>query len=199
MKKALSVGVVVLALFVGACSKSADAPPSDGNGTTATGGSSAEEYVTTLCTSLSAWLTTVQEQAASQTAPESMKDAKTQIQGFIKAMVDATDSMISELNAQGAPDVDGGGAAHVALTGALSAVSDALAAAQDSADSISTTNEQQFQSQITAIQGQIETSASNVSTALNGLSNPDLDKAAAESPACTEMMTQISEVPTPSP
>ena len=200
----LVAGVVMLALVLVACGGGDDeggGDPGTTTGTTAeatgeatgTAGGTAtpEEYVKSVCTSMSTWVNDVQtmstEFGSSLDPSADIQTQKDAIVGLFDDMLAATDTLISSLDAAGTPDVADGDQIRSTLSDSFAQARAALEDAKNQIDALSVDDPQAFATELTNIGTAIQTSMNGITGSLSGLSAPELEQAAANEPACQQM------------
>ncbi len=183
----LTLGILVTA----SCSSSS----SDGGGDGGTGAapttSDASTYVTGVCTALTDWkdgIDSDQQQLQSalsgQPSPEGAKSALTD---FLSSVVDGTKTMVADVKALGAPDVDGGSELAASLNQGLESVSTTFETALAKVQGMSTDDPAALAQSMTALGTDIQNGTSGISDAFNGLDTGELKTAASESAACAPL------------
>ena len=151
----------------------------------------AQEYVSTLCTEMQNWLTKLQEgqTQVQQTVQPGADPAEGQaaLATFFDSAVTATEELITAIEDAGVPDVEGGEAISQDILTKFQDAKEALESARAQVDTLPTDDPQAFgraaQELGTAVQSQLE----SIGDALSTLSQPELDEAAAQEPACTSL------------
>lgn len=201
----LIAGVLLLALVLAACGGDDSGGGDTTGGTTAstgttgttgatgtTGGTVApEEYVASVCTSMQTFVddvTTMSNDFGSTLDPtadvQTQKDA---IVGLFDDMLAAMDTLISELQAAGTPDVDGGDQITAALSDSFASARQALQDARDQVEGLSVDDPTAFATELTNIGTAIQDSMSGITGSLSELDAPALSEAAANEPACASL------------
>lgn len=183
----VAIVAAMLLVFVG-CKKSS---------TTATGGSSsADAYATGVCGAINAWLETIQggAQGLQENPPTSAEQGKTAVVGYLDDVVTATDTMVSAIEALGAPDVPDGEEIHATLQSALNKVKDVFSQARDEASQASTSDPAAFQAQMEALGTTLGSASAEVDESLSSVSGAELDSAFQDSPECQQLMNTTASV-----
>ena len=199
----LVAGALLMALVLAACggddNSGGDTGSSPGTtastGTTGGGTVSADEYVHSVCTSMSTWVTDVQNLSnsfGSDVDPTDLEATKNAIVDLFGQMVDATDKLISSLQAAGTPDVDNGDQIKAALNDSFTQARQALSDAKDQIANLDTSDPTQFATQLQGIGTAIQSSMSGITGSLSGLQAPELEQAAANEPACASLAAGAS-------
>ena len=205
----LVAGVVMLALVLVACGGGDDeggdtgtttGTTAEATGTTAeatgdtgtSGGTvSSEEYVQSVCTSMSTWVNDVQtmsnEFGSSLDPSADIQTQKDAIVGLFDEMLGATDTLISSLDAAGTPDVEGGDEIRATLSDSFAQARAALEDAKNQIGALSVDDPQAFATELTNIGTAIQTSMNGITGSLSGLAAPELEQAAANEQACQQM------------
>lgn len=190
--------VLVLALAFAACGgddeetpESTASTPATESSSPAAGTVSAEEYVSTLCTEMQNWLTKLQEGQAEVQAtvqpgapPE---EGQAALATFFDGAVTATEELVTAIQGAGSPDVSGGEEIASELVAKFEEAQTALSDARAQVDSLPVDDRQAFAQAATKLGTTIQTQLQAIGTALSSLSQPELDAAAAEDPACMQL------------
>ena len=200
----LVAGLVMLALALVACGggdgeEGGDTGTTTGTTAEATGGDTGtsggtatpEEYVKSVCTSMSTWVNDVQtmstEFGSSLDPSADIQTQKDAIVGLFDDMLAATDTLISSLDAAGTPDVADGDQIRSTLSDSFEQARTALEDAKNQIDALSVDDPQAFATELTNIGTAIQTSMNGITGSLSGLAAPELEQAAANEPACQQM------------
>jgi predicted lipid-binding transport protein (Tim44 family) len=175
MKACALVGVG--ALLLGACG---------GGGNTV----SAQQYVRTACTSLSAWITGIQQRSQDLQAknPSSAEEGKKLFTDFFDGIIADTGKLEDQLKAAGTPDVENGDKIASAVVAALDKVRSLLEQSRSRVESLPTDNPQDFAKAVQEA-GQSVQNAFQQANIGNDLQSPELSSAAAKEPACQSLGT----------
>jgi ElaB/YqjD/DUF883 family membrane-anchored ribosome-binding protein len=200
----LVAGTLLLALVLAACGGGDDNESGDSGttGTTATTGAtsttgdtgstggtvSPEEYVKTVCTSMSTWVNDVQTMSNDFTTNlDPSADLQTQKDAIVQLfddMLGATDTLISSLQSAGTPDVDNGDQIQAALSDSFEQARTALNDAKTQVEKLGIDDPAAFATELGNIGTAIQSSMSGITGSLGGLQAPELEQAAAQEPAC---------------
>ena len=153
---------------------------------------SAEEFVSTLCTEMQNWITSLQEGQAEVQAnvePGNAESGKQALAAFFDGAIEATDSLVAAIEDAGTPGVDGGPEVQQELITKFQEARDALQGARDQVDSLPTDDPQAFADAAESLGQTIQTQLSAIGDALSTLSQAELDEAAQTEPACTALTT----------
>jgi hypothetical protein len=160
-------------------------------GETATGGTvSAEEWVAGLCTSVSTYATDMQELTEGYADTPPTGDLEEQKDFAVQLLVDAitvTEGFVEDLAAVGVPDVEDGQQIFDEMTGAFDEAIAVLEEAQVSVEGIDTSDPTAFATELTNVGIALQTSSTSIQLSLGALASPELDAAALEEPACTQL------------
>lgn len=184
----LGVWAIAAALMIGACGGD-DAPegdtPGDGPAQTVT----AQEYATDICGALDAWVTASQDRVGSLTGAlnptDSAENRRDILAGYIDGVIEDTDVLISEVEAAGAPDVEGGEEIAGQIADAFDTVKTELEQTRSEVDSLPTDDPAAFTAAATELGTSIQTSLTAVGTSVGEISEPELNQAFAAEPACS--------------
>ncbi|HYN37574.1 MAG TPA: hypothetical protein VEV82_11455 [Actinomycetota bacterium] len=152
----------------------------------------AQEFVSTLCTEMQNWITSLQEGQAEVQAnvePGNAESGKQALAAFFDGAIAATDSLVAAIEGAGTPGVDGGAEVQQELVTKFQEARDALQSARDQVDSLPTDDPQAFADAAEALGQTIQTQLSAIGDALSSLSQAELDEAAQTEPACTSLTT----------
>ena len=148
---------------------------------------SAETYVSSLCTSMQAWITGLQEgqaQVEASVEPGNAESGKQALAVFFDGAVTGTDTLITSVEGIGVPDVEGGDEIAATLVTRFSEAKTALENARSQVDTLPTDDPAAFKTATDELGGTIQTQLQAIGTALSALSQADLDAAANADPAC---------------
>ena len=203
----LVAGALLMALVLAACGGDDNAGGDTGSSTGTTGTTTAatgtsgggsvspEEYVKSVCTSMSTWVSDVQNLSnsfGSDVDPTDLEATKNAIVDLFGQMLDATDTLISSLQAAGTPDIDNGDQIKAALSDSFTQARQALSDAKDQIANLDTSDPTQFATQLQGIGTAIQSSMSGITGSLSGLQAPELEQAAANEPACASLAAGAS-------
>ena len=213
MRKHLAVLLAALVLLGGACGASGDDDSADAT-TTEVPSSSTETTETTeptttttepasdlvevevwaggFCGSFETWLNGVNgagEALQSSIAPGDLEGARAAIVGLFTDVSGRTRTLIDELDALGAPDIDDGEAFHQALLGKFEAFHATIETARGEAEVASTADPETFQTTISDLVATFQTETQAVGNSFSELDATYGDAAldAAMRDACTFM------------
>lgn len=146
-------------------------------------------YVRSICTAVQPFVNDVvrrSDKLNSGTLP-SVAQGKKAIQGFLSGVSNDTDVTISKLKAAGAPKVSNGRQLADKVVSAFTHLKTSVNHALNQANALPTDTPAHFKTAATRLGGTVRTSMSGIGTSLNGLTSPELEKAAAKEPACTSL------------
>lgn len=152
----------------------------------------AQEFVSTLCTEMQNWITSLQEGQAEVQAnvePGNAESGKQALATFFDGAIEATNGLVAAIENSGTPGVDGGAEVQQELVSKFQEARDALQSARDQVDSLPTDDPQAFADAAEALGQTIQTQLSAIGDALSTLSQAELDEAAQTEPACTALTT----------
>lgn len=151
----------------------------------------AQEYVATLCTEMQNWLTKLQEgqtQVQETVQPGAdPADGQAALATFFDGAVTATDELITAIEDAGVPDVEGGETISQDILAKFQDAKAALESARAQVDSLPTNDPQAFADAAQELGTTIQSQLQSIGDALSTLSQPELDQAAAQEPACTSL------------
>lgn len=192
-KRRLLAFLVMPAFVLGACDDggSETSPDASTSPTEAedSAPASAPEYVATLCTEMSDWLADLQAlQAQVQSSVEpgaSPQEAQEALRTFFDDAIGATDAFIGAIRDVGIPGVDDGERIHNDLLAKFDDVKGALEDARAEVENLPLDDRAAFATEAARLRESVTTQFQSIGAALATLSQPDLDAAAAEEPACS--------------
>jgi type IV pilus biogenesis protein CpaD/CtpE len=173
--------VVLAAAALSACGSS---------GSSGSGGSSgdvtASQYVKAICTAVGPFEKDVaaRSNALNSAKLTSASQGKKAVQGFLTAVSADTDQALSKLQAAGTPNVANGKTISSTIVSAFTQLKNAIGSAVTQANNLSTSSPQAFQKGATRLGGTVQSSLGGISSSLGKLKSADLEKAAANEPAC---------------
>jgi hypothetical protein len=187
------VALVATAMVLGACTSSSSSPSVEGTTPSSAAAVSAATYAETVCGDLTTWKDGITGQASSfqqdikgATSPD---EVKTALEGFLGAVVDDTTTMVADIEAMGAPDVEAGTDAHATLTGALRDIGALFQTALDDVKALDTSNPQALASALQGIGTDLQTGSQDMQDALDNIDNAELDAAFNDTPSCSALQS----------
>lgn len=189
----LVAGTLLLALVLAACSSDDNGSGGDGGGGDAGSGQavSADVYATSLCTGIQTYIDDVT--ALSNTFAASLDPAaelagqRDAVVGFLDEVLTATDTLISDLEAAGVPDVDGGQAIVDAVGQSFDQARGVIDDARTQVQALALDDAQTFAAELGSIGTTIQSSLGGIGGALSALDSPELAEAVAAEPACAQL------------
>ena len=186
MKRGLRVFALstAAALILGACGGS-----SGGGGGTTTDTVSVDAYATDVCAALAAWVKDIQDRASTITEGINPGDAaagKERLAEFIGETVTGTDNLISEVEAAGVPDTDGGEEAADQIVSGLEQVRDILVDAQEQIDQLPTNDPQAFGTGAQEIATSLQEATGEAADTIDSANSEELSTAMAENEDCAQ-------------
>lgn len=166
--------LAVSALISGACGGSEGVEPS--------------AFVKGVCTSVSDWVTSIQERAGSLGSELSGEpaQAKEKLDEFLGQAVEATDTLIGALDEAGVPDVDGGEDIADALKETFENAKEALEDAQARVADLPEDDPAAFSEQASTLGTDIETAMGDLGATLEDAPE-EITQAAEDEPACQQV------------
>lgn len=148
---------------------------------------SAGTYVSQLCSAISPLEQDVatRRNALNNTTAPNAAQAKKTLRGFLTAVEQDADHALSKIKSAGTPDISGGKAVRGTIVKAFTELRDAMRVALTKSGSLPTDSPASFKSAAQALGASVKGSLSNIDS--SGLSNPDLEKAAAGQAACKSL------------
>jgi len=198
MRKSLTIAAAVVALSVlGACSSSGsddaakETTTTEKEITTTTeAGVAVDEWATTFCGSLGTWLDEIQkasDEAGNDVKVGDVPSLQTAVSDLYGTMSSATKTLIEDVSAEGAPDIEDGEDFQAALLGKFQDVDQAALEVQEEIGTLPTDDIATFQSKVdelgTGFQAKVE-EASQAIEAL-GTTYPSAELSDAIASSCT--------------
>lgn len=150
-------------------------------------GTSADQYVRGVCsaiTSLEHDVATGTSARKNSTASNAAQAKKAE-QAVLTAVAKASDRAVSRIKAAGTPDIPGGKAVAGTIVNAFTEVRNAMRSAAVKAGSLPTDSPAHFTAAARELVTSVRNSLNNIDA--SGLSNPDLERAAVNEPACKSL------------
>lgn len=195
----LVAATLALALALAACSSDDNGGGGGGGGgvtgaSEATGSAqtvSAEAYATALCSSMQTYIddvTNLSNSFASTLDPSAdLALQRDSVVGFLDDVLTITDTLISDLEAAGVPDVEGGQAIRDAVSQSFSQARTVIDDARSQVEGLSLDDPQAFATELGNIGGAIQDSLGGIGGSLSALDSPALSEAVAAEPACAQL------------
>jgi len=177
--------VAALALFVGACGGGDDDGGGGGEGSDET--VSAETYAADICTAVGSWVTAIQEGSSEIATSADASSGVEALQSFLEDAVNETETLISEVEDAGAPDVDGGEEFADQLRSAFDEAKTVLEGARDDAADLPTDDPAAFSTAAAELGTSVQEALGAVGTELSEPSDESLATAFEEEEACTSI------------
>jgi hypothetical protein len=176
-------------LAAGCSTSSSDDARDDGGTSAAVAQTDAATYVDGVCTALTGWQSRLDadnqhlQDLLSGTDPSPEK-TKIALVTFLTATVEGTETMVSDIESLGVPDVEGGAAIASALSSAFDDVVTQFKGALNDVEALSTDDAQAMTKALTQVGNDISEGSSGIGEALGGLDTSQLNEAAKDSQAC---------------
>lgn len=147
---------------------------------------SAPKYVEAVCSAISPLARDVEARtkALSQPAANAVQAKKT-LQGFLAAVGQDADRAVARIEAAGTPDITNGKPVADEIVRTFSQLRDAMRAAQTKANALPTGSIGSYKTSAQALNASVRGSLNNIDA--SGLSDPDVERAAAKEPACKSL------------
>ena len=153
------------------------------------GGSvSAQDFASKVCSSLSDWLDAIRQRASEVggavkpgTSPQEGQDI---LRDYMDGVINDTKDMVEGVRDAGVPDVPNGETIENTLVTALEGAEQAFETAREQVDSLPTDSADAFKQGAETLASSINSHASDVTRALQGVSSAQLDEAFSNSEAC---------------
>ncbi len=123
--------------------------------------------------------------ALNNTTATDATQAKKTLQGFLKAVEQDSDHALTQIRSAGTPDISNGKAVASTVVKAFTEVRDAMRLAASKSNSLPTNSPASFKTAAQALGASVKASLNNIDA--SGLSNPELEKAAAGEAACKSL------------
>jgi hypothetical protein len=144
---------------------------------------SAKAYVKSVCSAISPLERDIQ--AHNNASAPSAAQAKKSLQTFLNAIELDSEHAVSQIRSAGTPDISNGKAVAGTIVKAFTEVRDAIKLATAKSSSLPTGSATAFKAAAQALGASVSGSLKSVD--VSGLSNPELEKAAAGEPACKSL------------
>ena len=196
--RSMLVAGLVLAVFAMAACSNDDGGGGGGQTGGETGGEtggqattvSTDTYVSGLCTTMGTYVSDVQsitnEFTASLDPTAALEDQKTVVVTYLEDVITATETMISEVEAVGVPDVDNGEAVVGAVQDSFQQAQAVLEDARSTVEGLSVDDPVAFGNALIDLGTSLESSLAGVGDSLGALDSQELSEAAAAAPACSQ-------------
>jgi hypothetical protein len=167
--------IAVVATFAAGCGSSSPSRVSAGT------------YISSVCSAITPLeQDVVNRSSALKISPAtSAAQAKKTLQTFLTAVAADSDHALARIQAAGTPDIDNGKTVAATIVKAFTEVKDTLHTAETKANSLPTSSPTAFKAGAQGLGTSVGASLSNIDR--SGLSNPDLEKAAAGQSACKSL------------
>ncbi|MGH2786800.1 MAG: hypothetical protein ACRDJV_02690 [Actinomycetota bacterium] len=149
----------------------------------------AEDYAADVCGAVKDYTDTVSERVSEiqSEAPEDPEAGKEVLTNFLGDMVGDTDTLISEVEDAGVPDVDNGEEIADDVRSALGQVKSILEDAQSQIEDLPTDDPQAFAEGTQEIGTSLQESGQEVQSGLEGLQSSELEEASQDIEVCQEI------------
>ena len=174
-KRSLVAVASSLVLFAGACG--------GGGGD----GTDPGTYASDICTAVGDWITAIQSGAAEIQQSEDPQGGIEALRSFLEDAVAETETLISEVEDAGAPDVDGGEEFAEELRGAFEEAKTVLEDARDQASDLPTDDPAAFTEAAGELGTSVQEALGAVGSELSEPESEELSTAFEEEEACTSV------------
>lgn len=150
---------------------------------------SVDEYAGEVCSALSAWVTDIQDRAATITEgidPGDAEAGKERLEEFIGDTVDGTDELIANVEAAGVPDTEGGEEAAEQIQSGLEQVKTILEDAQKQIGELPTNDPQAFGTGAQEIATSLQEATGEAAGAIDSANSEELTAAFGENEDCAQ-------------
>jgi hypothetical protein len=146
-------------------------------------------YVKTVCSAISPLEHDVvtRTQALSGSTAASAPQAKKTLEGFLSAVAKDADQAVSRISSAGTPDISRGQSVANEIVKAFTQLRDAMHSAAAKASALPTDSASSYKTAAQALNANVRASLNNIDA--SGLSNPDIEQAAAKEPVCKSLST----------
>jgi hypothetical protein len=149
----------------------------------------AEEWASSVCGALTDWQGSITASPPDVSDPTDLEATKQELTGFLDGVISSTESLVSEVEAAGVPDVEQGDAIASDFQSALESVRDSFSQARSEVESLSTDDPGGFSTSLSEIGTALTQAGTEASTAISelGTTYPDsgIDEAFASAPECS--------------
>ena len=150
---------------------------------------SVDAYATDVCAALAAWVTDIQDRAATITEglnPGDAEAGKERLEEFIGDTITGTEDLIADVEAAGVPDTDGGEEAAQQIENGLTQVKDILEEAQTSISELPTDDPQAFGTGAQEIATSLQEATGEAASTIDSANSEELTEAFAENEDCAQ-------------
>ena len=159
---------------------------SSGSSKTSAAKTSAADYVKSVCSAISPLERDVVTRSSALNIPATdATHAKKTLQGFLGAVEQDSEHALSKIQAAGTPDIAHGTAVAGTIVKVFTQLRDTMRIAVTKAQSLPTDSAASFKAGAEQLGSSVRGSLKNLDS--SGLSNPDIEKAAASQPACKSL------------
>ena len=144
-------------------------------------------YVASVCSAIAPLERDVvtRSSALNNATATNAAQAKKTLQGFLTAVESDSTHALTKIKSAGTPDISNGKQVSGTIIRAFTQLRDAMSAASAKAASLPTDSASSFKTAAQALGASVRGSLTNIDA--SGLTNPDLEKAAAKEPACKSL------------
>ena len=148
---------------------------------------SASQYVSAVCSAISPLEKSVvtRSSALNNTTAANATEAKKTLQGFLTAVEQDASHAVSKIRSAGIPDISDGKTVAGTIVKAFTELRDAMRVAVTKSNSLPTDSPASFKAAAQELGASVRASLGKIDS--SGLRNPDLEKAAANEPACKSL------------
>jgi hypothetical protein len=145
-----------------------------------------------LCTSIGEWQQGIEQGnqefqqsiTSGQPSPESIKEG---LQTYLQSAVDSTEALVADIEALGAPDIDGGEQIATAMSDAMNQVATIFQTLLDGVSGLDTSDPGSMAQAMQDLGPDLQQAVSEIQTAFEGIQGPDLDQIVADTPSCAAL------------
>jgi hypothetical protein len=175
----IAITVLIVVFLIAGCGGS--------SGSSTSARVSPAKYVGAVCSAISPLERDVvtRSSALNNTTATNAVQAKKTLQGFLTAVERDSEHALTQIKSAGTPDISNGHSVSGTIVRAFTELRDAMKAASGKATSLPTDSASSFKTAAQALGTSVKGSLNNIDA--SGLSNPELEKAAAKEPACKRL------------
>jgi hypothetical protein len=174
-------------IAVAVCAGCGSGGSSKKSGTTSSSQVSAGTYVGAVCSAIAPLEKDVVSRSAAlkKTTATSAAQAKKNLRGFLDVVEQDSDNALTRIQTAGTPDIKNGDAVAQKIVATFTELRDAMRTAVAKSASLPTNSPSSFQTAAQTLLASVGASLNKIDS--SGLSNPDVEKAEADQPACKQL------------
>jgi hypothetical protein len=146
-------------------------------------------YVKSVCSSVGGWLASVKARGAQLNTIKTASPAqgRQELQGFFAGVIADTDKALAAIKAAGVPKVSNGQQVASAFQNVFTQFKTVMTQSEAQVNQLPTNSPTAFKAAADRIAATIRQSLSGLASGLSALRTPELQKAAAQTPACQSL------------